>query len=63
MRERILAVIVAAATFGVVNGAIVGVGLATADRDASAAVFAMAEPAAVLHADARPATGPMRVLR
>lgn len=44
MREQVLAVIVAAATFGVVNGAIVGVGLAVTERADSLSAFAAAEP-------------------
>jgi hypothetical protein len=53
MREHILAVIVAVATFGVVNGAIVGVGLATTEPADTVAVFAIAKPAPVLRAEIR----------
>lgn len=48
MRDQVLAVIVAVATFGVVNGGIVAVGLATA------------EPVATIEAIATPSGAPYR---
>lgn len=58
MRDKVLAAVVAAATFGLVNGAILGVGLATAEpqgtifasakaRTAPVTAAATAAPAAV----------------
>jgi hypothetical protein len=42
MRDKVLAAVVAAATFGLVNGAIVGVGLATSAPKAD--VYAITGP-------------------
>jgi uncharacterized membrane protein SpoIIM required for sporulation len=67
MREKVLAFVVATATFGVVNGAIVGVGLAVAEPEDRAvlAEFVLKPQGApaVAVASADGVAAPMKALR